>query len=157
MKSNPIHRFWGQLVVLTALVCLPPAARAAEGIAWQALEPSFAIGKQERRKLFLYFFADWCTYCKQMERTTFRDPAVVAMLNQNFVPVRINADREAAVAARYRVQPLPTIIFLTPEGQQMSRPGFIPAEQMMVLLRYVQTDSYRSMSLQQFAAKPGGG
>lgn len=153
MKPNLLRLCCGLLGLILTFAIHPAPCLSAEGVAWQALEPGLSTGKQQNRKAFLYFFADWCTYCKEMERTTFREPAVIAALNQHFIPVRINVDREAAVAARYRVQPLPTVVFVTPEGQHMSRPGFIPAEQMMVLLRYIQTDSFRSMSLQQFSAK----
>lgn len=40
----------------------------------------------------VYFYTDWCRFCKEMDRTTFSNPQIAGYINQNFYCVRINAE-----------------------------------------------------------------
>jgi len=44
------------------------------------------------RPVLLYFYADWCLYCKKMDRAAWRDPEVVEALNRGYYPVRMDAE-----------------------------------------------------------------
>jgi thioredoxin-related protein len=113
---------------------------AADKIDWHSYESGLARGKFEKKKVFLYFHAEWCTYCVEMDRTTFKDPAVIAALNRNFIPIRVDSERETAPAALFRVKGLPDSWFLAESGEVIGhRPGFIPAEQLMKILNAVMT------------------
>lgn len=130
---------------MVVLLCLSAGGAgsglaAADKIDWHSYESGMARGKFEKKKVFLYFHAQWCTYCLEMERTTFKDPAVIAALNRNFIPIRVDSERETAPAALYRVKGLPDLWFLAESGEVIGhRPGFIPAEQLMKILNAVTT------------------
>jgi thioredoxin-like negative regulator of GroEL len=104
------------------LLLLGPTPAAA--IKW---ERSFdeAIKKAQRsgKPVIVDFWADWCTWCHRLDRTTYADPAVVKK-SQEFVAVRVNTEgsrREVEVAIRYGVASLPTIVFLSPQCRQVRR------------------------------------
>ncbi|KIA89734.1 Thioredoxin-like [Kaistella jeonii] len=44
------------------------------------------------KKVFVNFYADWCMYCKEMERTTFQDTAVIKVLNEEYYAVKMNVE-----------------------------------------------------------------
>lgn len=154
---------WKQASVFVALlipllivgVDIAVSARAADGgIQWL----SYAEGRQRReaenKKVFLVFNADWCRYCLKMEKETFQDPSVVAYVNRNFVPVSVNSDKEQAIADKFNIQGLPSTWFISEDGARIgSRPGFIPADEMLQILKFIGSDSYRSMSFQTFVKK----
>jgi len=113
---------------------------AADKIDWHGYESGLARGKFEKKKVFLYFHADWCAYCAEMDSKTFKDPAVIATLNRNFIPIRVDSERETAAAALFRVKGLPDLWFLAESGEVIGhRPGFIPADQLMKILNVVMT------------------
>lgn len=113
---------------------------AADKIDWHSYESGLARGKFEKKKVFLYFHADWCAYCAEMDSKTFKDPAVIATLNRNFIPIRVDSERETAAAALFRVKGLPDLWFLAESGEVIGhRPGFIPADQLMKILNVVMT------------------
>ena len=58
-------------------------------IGFEELEDSLEI---ETRPVLVYFYTDWCVYCKKMDRNAFKDPEVVSSLNKNFYPVKMNAE-----------------------------------------------------------------
>jgi len=130
------------VMVLLALLAGGAAGglAGADKIDWHSYESGLARGKFEKKKVFLYFHAEWCGYCAEMDRTTFKDPAVVAALNRNFIPIRVDSERETAAAALFRVKGLPDVWFLAESGEVIGhRPGFIAADQLMKILNVVTT------------------
>ena len=116
----------------------PSALAAADTIDWHTYESGMARSRFEKKKVFLYFHAEWCGYCAEMDRKTFKDPAVIAALNRSFIPIRVDSDRETAVASLFRVKGLPFSVFLTDAGDKIAHvPGFIPSDQMLKILSVV--------------------
>lgn len=68
-------------------------------ITWQNYEQGIpdplALAREERKPVFLDFWATWCLKCKDMDRTTFKDPGVVAAMN-GYIPLKIQAESDAA-------------------------------------------------------------
>lgn len=91
----------------------------------------FSLAKSQERPMLLFFTADWCTYCHQMERDAFVDEAVSA-LAKRFVCVLIDADQEPEVCEEFHVRGFPTIQFMTSRGVPLNRlTGRRPADQLV--------------------------
>jgi thioredoxin-related protein len=111
---------------------------AAPRIEWHPYEAGMARSRFEKKKAFIYFYADWCGYCAEMDRKTFTDPEVVALLNRSFIPIRVDTDRDKAAASLFRVKGLPDIWFMGETGEVIGhRPGYIPSDQMLKVLNAV--------------------
>ncbi|MFZ5571992.1 MAG: thioredoxin family protein [Thermodesulfobacteriota bacterium] len=124
---------------------------ADQSIRWQPFESGLAAGEREDKKIFLHFYADWCRYCKIMQKETFTDPAVIQYLNEHFIAIKINSEQDKERAREYRVSGLPTTWFLSQSGEKIgNRPGFIPAKDLLSFLKYVSSNSYKTMSLKTF-------
>jgi thiol:disulfide interchange protein DsbD len=115
-------------------------ADAQSPVPWRPFsDPAFEGAVKERRPMFLDFEADWCLPCREMDRTTFRDPDVVRML-KGFVPFKVDVtmgdDEASGVMERFGVSGVPTYIVLGPDGAEQARlVGFVSAEQMRDALR----------------------
>ncbi len=130
---------------------LPCRVASAASIKWYSHEEGMAIGKKEEKKIFLHFYADWCTYCKKMEKETFSNQSVASYLNENFIPIKVNSDKERKIANRYNVRGLPTTWFISKHGDIIgNQPGFMPPDKLLPLLKYIQTNSYKKMSFKNF-------
>jgi hypothetical protein len=55
-----------------------------------------------------------------LETTVFKQPAVVSTVQQNLVPVKLNADEFPQVAHAYGVKVLPTDVILAPDGRVLA-------------------------------------
>ena len=126
----------------------------ADEIHWMKYDEGLVRAKSEHKKIFLNFHAEWCGFCTKMNKETFTNPALIAYMNQNFIPIKVDSDRESALAQRYRVQGLPTSWFLTDKGEQIaSQPGFVAADNLLHMMQYISTDSYKSTSYKDFLKK----
>jgi len=111
---------------------------AAEGINWFSYEEGLVVSRVEKKKVFLHFYANWCVYCGKMAKETFQNPAVVSYLNNNFIAVRVDTDKELATSMKYGVTGLPSNWFLTWMGEAIGTvPGFIPPEALLPMLKEV--------------------
>ncbi len=119
-------------LLLLLMAGSPHLSGAADRIEWHTYDAGMSRSKFEKKKVFLYFYAEWCTYCRDMDLKTFRDPAVIGTLNRNFIAIRVDSDREQAAATLFRVKGLPDTWFLAESGTVIGhRPGFIPPDQLM--------------------------
>ena len=120
-------------------------AAAVEVINWRSYEEGLVVSKVEKKKVFLHFYADWCVFCGKMAKETFQNPAVISYLNNNFIPVRVNTDKEPGTAGQYGVTGLPSTWFLTAMGEAIAAiPGFIPPDALLSMLKEINgisTDS----------------
>jgi len=78
------------------------------------------LAAEKRLPCMLFFTADWCTYCHEMEETAFVDPEV-AQMAENFVCVFVDADREKEVCEQFSVSGYPTLQFVSSRGQVLNR------------------------------------
>ena len=107
-------------------------------IEWHSYEDGMARGKFEKKAVFLHFTADWCYYCEVMDKETFQDPAIISSLNENFISIKVDYDRESRTSDFYRVRGLPDTVFIAEDGQIIGRrPGYIPPELLKRILESI--------------------
>ena len=112
-----------------AVIGMAASAFAGEGIDWQDdFGKAEAEAKEAGKPLFLDFEAPWCGWCRTLEEKSYPDPKVQE-LARRFVCVKVNSDNHQDLAQRFKVQGLPTLVFLDTLGQEVRRvEGFRGAE-----------------------------
>lgn len=138
-------------LILCLLVITAPGSAFSDGINWQSYDKGLAMAKAQNKKIFLYFHADWCHYCKKMKKTTFKNADLINYLNKHFISIMVNVDKEKKIARFYRVRGLPTLWFLKDDSTKLSRiPGFVQAHTLVNVLKYINTENYIKMSFKDF-------
>jgi hypothetical protein len=107
-------------------------------------EPAFARAKSEDKPILLDIGAVWCHWCHVIDRESYENIEIAKIINEHFVPVKVDRDERPDVDSRYQAAisaisgqgGWPLTGFLLPDGKpffggtyfppedQMGRPGF---------------------------------
>ena len=101
-------------------------------------DDTFDLAATLELPIMLYITAPWCEPCHLMERTTLTDPDVVSAINDDFLPIMLDADKRPDVDRRYNNGGWPTTAFLTPDGEVIESHNFLTAEEMLAVLHRVK-------------------
>jgi uncharacterized protein YyaL (SSP411 family) len=108
---------------------------AEQPVAWLPWgEAAFERARDRDRPILLDIGAVWCHWCHVMDRESYEDPDTAALINELFVPVKVDRDEMPDVDARYQraVQSLagqggwPLTAFLTPDGEVFHGGTYFP-------------------------------
>ncbi len=102
-------------------------------------EPAFARARAEDKPILLDIGAVWCHWCHVIDRESYENPEIAALINQLFVPVKVDRDERPDVDARYQAAVSaisgqggwPLTGFLTPEGKPFFGGTYFPPEDAM--------------------------
>ena len=87
------------------------------GVPWRTNLDAAKIEAAETGKpLLLHFWTPTCGPCRVLEQTVFNQPQVAEGLQQNFIPVKINADTSIALASSLQIRSVPTDVVITAQG-----------------------------------------
>lgn len=94
----------------------------------QAMEEA----KKSNKTIFIDFYADWCSYCGEMDEETFTDPQVKEKLTLNYVLLKVDVDKNPDLSSKYRAYSLPTIVIVDSSGNEIKRIiGYQTPEQLL--------------------------
>ena len=99
------------------------AAAASEStrVEWRAWgADAFAEAADTETPILLSLSATWCGACHEMDARTYSEPRIAANINDSFVPIRVDVDRNPRVRERYNMGGFPTTAFLTPTGELLT-------------------------------------
>jgi thioredoxin-related protein len=124
------------LIGVYAVCCLLPAACCQE-VEWRT---DYNKARQEAtdkgKPLLLDFGTENCFYCKKLDATTFRDATVAGLLNKSFIPLKIDANRNTALADALHVDRFPTLVLAAPDGKILAtQEGYVETARCQELLQ----------------------
>jgi uncharacterized protein YyaL (SSP411 family) len=97
---------------------------------------AFAIAAREDKPVLLDIGAVWCHWCHVMDRESYEDASLAAVINEHFVAIKVDRDERPDVDARYQaaVQAIsgqggwPLTAILTPDGRPFFGGTYFPRE-----------------------------
>ncbi len=70
--------------------------------------------------ILLLLEAAWCRWCKQLDQVVLQDPRAASLIQQGFVPVRVDKDRRPDLDLRYSKGGWPTLAYLDEQGNALA-------------------------------------
>ncbi|HSY93809.1 MAG TPA: DUF255 domain-containing protein, partial [Candidatus Binatus sp.] len=104
-------------------------------IQWHEWGPeAFAAAQRDNKPMLLDIGAVWCHWCHVMDRESYDDPEIAAIVNQHFIAVKVDRDERPDIDSRYQaaVQAVsgqggwPLTAFLTPDGKPFYGGTYFP-------------------------------
>jgi len=136
------------LVLMVGLIARATAADTrATGLKWADYKSGLAQAGQQKKLVLVDFYTPWCRECKKLDKETFSDPQVVKRLSEGFVAVKVDAEKQEDIAARFKVNAYPTLVILDGTGARLcQRIGFMPKDEFMVFLDYASTGACKKQN-----------
>jgi uncharacterized protein YyaL (SSP411 family) len=99
-------------------------------------DAAFARAQSEDKPILLDIGAVWCHWCHVMDRESYENPEIAALINEHFVAVKVDRDERPDVDARYQAAVAaitgqggwPLTAFLTPDGRPYFGGTYIPPD-----------------------------
>jgi hypothetical protein len=114
-------------------------AAPSVGVDWREWgEESFAEARERGVPVLLSLTAAWCGACHEMDRETYADPRVAAVVRDGYVPVRVDVDRHPRVRERYNMGGFPSTVFCTPDGAVLTGATYLGPDGMKQVLDRVR-------------------
>ncbi len=83
------------------------------------------------RPILVSISADWCHFCKKMDRETLSDSRVANHIQKCFVPLKIDGDQNKDLVRLMGVRSFPTTVILSPKMEVVTKlTGFQTADQL---------------------------
>jgi thioredoxin-related protein len=152
------------------------ASVAPAELKWYTWEEATELNKTKPKKMMIDVYTDWCGWCKRMDKSTFTDTAVAAYLNENFYPVKLNAEqREEIVFGRDTFRYVdsgagrgvhtlayalldgkmgyPSVVYLDEQYRRiMISPGYKESADMLKELKFASEEQYNKTSWEEYNA-----
>jgi thioredoxin-related protein len=158
-------------VMLTGMSGAPTADDNV--VKWMTFEEAVAKSKIQKRKIFVDVYTNWCGWCKVMDKKTFNDPNVAKILNENFYPVKFNAEQreditfngttfkfipsgnngthQLAAALLSNQLSYPTVVFLDEEFRIIQPlPGYREAPEFHMISKFIGEGHYEAQKWEDF-------
>ena len=101
-------------------------------------DAAFEEARAEDEPVLLSLSATWCSWCHEMDREAYSNPMVAANVNDSFVPVRVDIDRQPRVRERYNVGGFPSTVFCTPDGDLLTGATYLGIDGMRQVVQRVR-------------------
>jgi hypothetical protein len=106
-------------------------------VRWHAWgEAAFAQAQAENKPILLDIGAVWCHWCHVMDRESYEDQEIAALINERFIAIKVDRDERPDVDARYQAAVSaisgqggwPLTAFLTPDGRPYFGGTYFPRD-----------------------------
>lgn len=158
------------MVVALFVVMTSSLVFGGEKEGWVKFNQGLEKAAKEDKAILIDFYTDWCHWCKVMDEKTFSESNVAKKLKERFVTVKLNAedDKETVtyknqtynnvqLTRSFGITGYPSLAFLDSRGEPITLiPGFVPADQFIHILNYIDQKCYeKDVSFDEFM-KTGG-
>ncbi|MFC2151171.1 thioredoxin family protein [Bacteroidota bacterium] len=149
-------------------------------VKWYSFEEAIEMNKSEQRKIFIDVYTDWCGWCKKMDATTFNNPGIAKILNEQYYAVKFDAEtndtisfagkefineggrnrspHQLAVALLQGKMSYPSVAYLNEQNQLLTAvPGYYTPDRLEPILMFFAEDAFKTQSFDEFTKKFNSG
>jgi len=152
----------------------------AQEINWMSMNEALAAQEKEPKKIFMDAYTVWCGPCKMLDKNTFTNADVIEFVNENFYPVKFNAEGQEEIdfkgqvfknpqydpekkqrrnsphqlARALKITGYPSLVFFDEEANLIAPiPGYRTPQQLELYLKLFAGNEYKKMTSKEAFAE----
>lgn len=166
---------WKTTLIIAAFLFTSASANLDRGtkdkIQWISIEDAAIKAKTDPRPIIIDLYANWCYWCKVMDKKTYNNSKVVAYINEHFYPVKLDAETKKTVQWRNKSFDFnervnvndfslfvtngdlsfpTTVIYPSTMEAPATVPGFMTPDEIEPILKYFGEGNYKKQTFQEF-------
>lgn len=135
----------------------------SEELKWYSFNEGVELAKSQNKILLVDFYTDWCGWCKKMDAETYTNEEIIKMINDKFIPVKVNPEKDgmlkvngkeiqaATFAQSMGVSGYPAIGFFNPNAELIQLvPGYKTTDEFKKLLDFFVTEKYKLVDFNNY-------
>lgn len=124
------------LALFASLALAAPAEKTpkadSSAVHWLSYNQALNLAKVQKKLIFVDMYADWCVPCRIMDVNVYGDTAVAKVLNERFLPVKLDADSQEKITCDgkkkmvqkcysevWELKALPSFVLVAPKGMSI--------------------------------------
>lgn len=160
--------FYVSVLLIVCSILVEPPLRAQNEINWLDIEHGVKEAMEQDKIMLINVYTDWCGFCKRLDQTTFMDREVMSIIEENFIPIKLNAEINRTIIfegkkydfikegrrghhglAGYLLDNrlgYPTLVYVLKNGKVIHRsPGYRNEADMLKELTYIREEHYKKV------------
>lgn len=148
---------------------------ASAQVEWLTFEEAVAKAKIDPKPIFIDVYTDWCGWCKKMDKATFSVDRVATMLQNDFYPVKFNAEQkesinfnnhefkfiangrkgynELAIALLDGKLSYPSVVFLNEKMERITiLAGYRGPDDFYPILQFIGSGAYQTKTFEEYSS-----
>lgn len=101
---------------------------------WSQRDSARVLG----RPILLFFYTQRSVWCRDLAARCFENSEIARAIDRHILPIWVDADLRPDLFERFGLGGVPSLSFLTPDGQWITGSTYLDPEDMIDLLRWVQ-------------------
>lgn len=104
----------------------------SSAVHWLSYKQALNLAKVQKKLIFVDMYADWCVPCRIMDANVYGDSSVAKVLNERFIPVKLDADSQEKIVCDgkkktvqkcysdvWELKALPSFVLVAPKGMSI--------------------------------------
>jgi len=171
MKTTKFIKMKKMLIIVILFLGMT-TINAQKKIQWMTMNDALSAQKETPKKILMDVYTKWCGPCKLMDKNTFSNKDVIEFINENFYPVKFNAEGTESITyqdftytnpnyqegrkgrnARHfftealKISGYPSIVFFKDDGELIQAvPGYRTPKQIEIYLKMIANDDYKKLT-----------
>ena len=113
-------RCYQAIIWLTMVTCCSSVVAAP--VSWRTnINDAMRDANRENKLILIHFWDHGCPPCLQLEKTVFQQAKFAQVIQQHYIPVKINVSDSPRLRKQYRIRRWPMDIILNTRQQQLHR------------------------------------